>query len=83
MVQKNLKSKANSKEFEERKKLLELAFAFDEKKHAMKMQELEYIRQTDNIRHEKELERGRIKSAEIRKSIERKANRDFMESYHK
>jgi hypothetical protein len=38
----------------------------------LKMKTLEYIRITDKIRHEQELERQRIKSAEIRKNYQRK-----------
>lgn len=43
-----------------------------ELKHKYKMQELEYERETNRLFHERELERIRIKSAEIRRSQERK-----------
>ena len=56
---------------------------FKLKEHVFKMEELKYIRETERLKHEWELERGRIKSAEIRKSIERKQNRELMENYHK
>jgi len=41
-------------------------------KHQMKMEELKYIRETERLKHEWELERGRIKSAEIKKTIQAK-----------
>lgn len=43
-----------------------------EKEHELRMEELKFIRATDEIRHQKELERQRIKTAEIRKNYERK-----------
>lgn len=49
------------KEYEWRKELIKL-------EHELKMEELDFIRGTDKIRHENELERNRIKTAEIRKS---------------
>lgn len=51
-----------------------------ELKHKLRMKELEYIRETERLKHEWEKERQRIKSAEIRKSHERNANRKFSES---
>lgn len=36
------------------------------------MEELEFIRKSDQLHHERKLERGRIKSAEIRKMQMRK-----------
>lgn len=62
----------NSKEFAERKDLIELQHQRDTEKHQMRMQELEFIRESDKIRHDQEMERQRIKSAEIRKMQERK-----------
>ncbi len=47
---------------------LEVEVEFEKMKHAFKMEELTYMRETNRIHHEQELERGRIKSAEIRKS---------------
>lgn len=52
-------------------------FRIDEKelaelKHKHRMIQLKYIRDTDKIRHEKEMERMRIKTAEIRKNLDRK-----------
>jgi hypothetical protein len=74
---KKAKSKP-SQEFVERTTLLELQRKVDLAKHKYKMKEFAYIRETDQRRHEQELERGRIKSAEIRKMQERKSkSRDF------
>jgi hypothetical protein len=46
--------------------------------HKMKMKELEYIRESDILHHEREMERQRIKTAEIRKQMERRESLDFM-----
>lgn len=62
----------NSKEFLERKELIEIQADKDKQKHLFRMEELAYIRETEKISHNHELERGRIKSAEIRKMQERK-----------
>lgn len=66
------KRKMNSKEFEERKELIELQHQRDTEKHLMKMKEFEYLRESDCLHHERELERGRIKSAQIQKTQMRK-----------
>lgn len=68
------KSKASpSREFLEREKLVELDRSLAREKHEMKMKEFEYIRTTEKLKHEWELERNRIKSAEIRKTQMRKS----------
>lgn len=72
-----------SKEFDERKSLIELQSSYDLKKHDLVMEELKYRRETDRLHHERELERGRIKTAEIRKAQDRRESRNFMENYHK
>ena len=59
-------------DFEEKKKLIELQKKVDLEKHKQKMEELEYNRESNRLFHERELERGRIKSAEIRKTQMRK-----------
>ena len=70
----------DKKEFEYRKELEEL-------KHSNKMEEIKFEKEckleVEKSHHEKEMERQRIKGAEIRKSQERRMNRNFMESYHK
>ena len=45
------------------------------------MIQLKYTRECDEQHHERELERGRIKSAEIRKSIERKGWMNFANTH--
>lgn len=48
-----------------------------EYQHKCRMEQLEYIRETERLKHEWELERQRIKSAEIRKNAERKYYNKF------
>jgi len=70
---KEVKKKATpSQDFLEKKKLMELDFKFVQLRHKMKMEDYAYCRESDRIHHERELERGRIKSAEIRKTLMRK-----------
>ena len=57
-----------SKDFEEKEKLIKLQHKHDLDKHQLKMKELEFTRESNRLYHERELERGRIKSAEIRKA---------------
>jgi len=50
----------------------------EELKHKHRIEALSFIRETERLKHEFEKERMRIKSAEIRKSIEAKQRlRDF------
>jgi hypothetical protein len=58
------------------KELIALQLQLEEKKHEMKMKELIFIRESERLKHELELERGRIKSAEIRKTLMRKYDQD-------
>lgn len=44
----------------------------EEKQHANRMKELEYIRETSRLQHEWEKERMRIKNAEYRRNTERR-----------
>ena len=67
MVKKKVKEP--SQEFQEKKKIIEMQKECDEVAHTLKMRQLEYKRQTHHIKHEKELELGRIKTAEIRKTM--------------
>lgn len=57
---------------DEKRDLLKLQIEMEEQRHKNKMEELKYMRETNMIAHEKELERNRIKSAEIRKTQLRK-----------
>lgn len=61
-----------SQEFLERKELTDLDLKISKKKHEMKMEELKFARESDRLHHERELERGRIKSAEIRRTLRHK-----------
>lgn len=56
----------------EQKEILDQKKKFFEFKHSLKMKELEFMRESDRLHHEREMERQRIKTAEIRKSQERK-----------
>lgn len=66
-----------SKEFNKRIALIKLQEGNDIKKHELVMEELKYRRESEDIKHEKELARGRIKSAEIRRMQERKEFSDI------
>lgn len=66
----------DKKEFEFRRELIEM-------EHKFKMDFVEFIRETERLKHEWEKERQRIKSAEIRKVEERKQNREFTNNYWK
>jgi len=66
--------KKQSKEFEERKALIDLQHKNNLETHDLKMKELEYQRESNRLFHEREMERGRIKSAEIRKMQLRKSD---------
>ena len=59
-------------EIKERMKLIEFQMKADKIKHDYHMQEMEYQRATELIKHEKELERGRIRTAEIRRTMSEK-----------
>jgi len=61
-----------SKEFEERKALINLQSKYDLEKHDRRMDELKFMRESEEIHHKHEMERQRIKSAEIRKTQERR-----------
>lgn len=70
-----------SKEFSERKELMKLQSGYDLEKHKRSMAELKYRRETDKLHHDREMERQRIKTAEIRKMQQRKADQRFSEEY--
>lgn len=57
--------------------LINLRLENDTKHHEMRMEELAYGRESDKIHHLHEMERGRIKSAEIRKAFERKQSAQY------
>lgn len=79
---KTSEKRLNDKEiFDLKRKTLELSFDLDTQRHLMKMKELAFIRETDKIRHEQEMERQRIKSAEIRKAQERLNDKKDFQRY--
>lgn len=41
----------------------------DETRHELKMEELQYIRETERLKHEWEKERMRLKNADIKRTI--------------
>ena len=61
-----------SQDFKERKDILKIEKEHILLKHNLKAQRLEFERENARRFHEQALERERIKSAEIRKSQERK-----------
>jgi hypothetical protein len=62
----------NDGSFEEKKALIEMQKDLEDHKHSLRMKELEFSRESDKLHHEREMERQRIRTAEIRKSMERK-----------
>ncbi len=61
-----------SKEFQEKKELVEMNKEAEKEKHKLKMEELAFIRETERLKHEWDMEKQRIKSAEIRRNKELK-----------
>lgn len=61
-----------SQEFKERKEILKMEKAHTLLRHDLKAKRLEFERENARLFHEQALTRERIKSAEIRKSQERK-----------
>ena len=59
------------------KELINLKLKNDLKRHEMKMKELTFARETEEIRHENALTRMRIKSAEIKKAHDRKVANQY------
>jgi len=66
----------NKEEFEMEKEILRQKLDYEKERHSLRIKELEFQRETNRLRHEQELERGRIKSAEIRKSQLRMGNKE-------
>ena len=73
----------HSPEYLERVELIRLDKELAEMRHKFKMEELMTERENTRIFHEKELEKIRIKSAEIRRSQERKEHQHFANDYVK
>ncbi len=64
--------KKRSDTFNEKEELLKLQGDLDKEKHERWMEGLKYQRDSEKIHHEHEMERQRIKSAEIKRMQERK-----------
>lgn len=73
----------DSQDFKEKRAIQEMQEKNDLIRHKNNMKELKYRRESEAIHHDHEMTRQRIKSAEIRKNQERKANRDFAQNYYK
>ena len=65
-------SKKPQTEIDQRKVIMDLQAKFDLEKHDRTMVELNFRRDSETIHHDHEMERQRIKSAEIRKTQMRK-----------
>jgi len=61
-----------SQEFVEKEKIEKMKLERDLLIHKLRMEELQFIKDSEQIKHDHERERQRIKSAEIRKMQERK-----------
>jgi len=61
-----------SQEFVEKEKIEKMKLERDLLIHKLRMEELQFIKDSEQIKHDHEMERQRIKSAEIRKMQERK-----------
>ncbi len=57
---------------EDKRKTIKFVLKQQIERHKLNMIELEFSRKSENIKHEHEMERQRIKTAEIRKAQERK-----------
>lgn len=55
--------------------LIKIKFDHDLQRHKMRMEELEFARETERINHENGMTRMRIKSAEIKRAQERRYSR--------
>jgi hypothetical protein len=77
-----IKIKMNEKEFQQRKKLIELEREKTREIHEYHLKEIELQIKLQTMKHEQTKEEMRIKSAEIRKSMERKENNRFMRTYN-
>lgn len=73
---------AKKTEEEIQKDLIIMRRENDVKFHEMRMISLEYVRNTMLISHEKEMERQRIKTAEIRKAFERRQASQYPRGQH-
>lgn len=73
--------KENKEVFEMKKKILEIELSHKKKFHEMKMKEFQAQKDLEILRHNHAMEQQRIKSAEIRKNLERKQSEKFLNNY--
>ena len=76
-------SDEDSRECKERKELIRLQRVADKERHGFKMEELKFIRESEATRHDLDLQRQRIKSAEIRRASERREFSEMRRSQNK
>ena len=62
-----------AKEVSEAKEIMQFKSDLEKARHEMKMEELKYQRDSEELHHQNETTRQRIKSAEIQRSMERKS----------
>jgi len=72
-----VKDEIHERKYYDKLEILEKELEVIEARHKANMEELEYARENTRFFHEKELEKIRIKSLEIRKSQERKAQEQY------
>lgn len=72
-----VKDKKHERKYWDKLEILEKEAEVIEIRHKANMEELEYARENARLFHERELEKIRIKSLEIRKSQERKAQEQY------
>ena len=71
----------SKKEFDYKKELLKLESEINKEKHKFNMKELEFKWKIEKEKFEFQKEIQRIRSAEIKKTIDRKSDREFMREY--
>ena len=64
-----------SQEFLEKKTIIELQKQLEKYKHRLSMEELSFRRESDTLHHNLEMERMRIKTASIKKTIAMRSER--------
>jgi hypothetical protein len=67
--------------FKQKREMLLLSLELDTKKHKLKMRELEFQRESDRLRHENDMEKQRVKTAEIRKDREWRQQQEYARLY--
>lgn len=71
MLKKKILNKT-SRDYTEKKELMEFDLKCHAQKHKWKMIEFEYLRESQRRHHECEMERQRIRNADVKKTIQMK-----------